>query len=305
MSSSIPGSGTHDRAARGAVRPVPARRGLGVFAARSRKFVVGSMILAVIVLAALLAPRLAPYPVTEMHALDRFASPGSRYWLGTDFFGRDLLSRILFGYRTSLLVAGASVLFAMVLGSALGVVAGYAGGGTDTTLMRTMDILFAFPVLLLAIAIVVVLGAGTLTTVLAIGIVYVPIFARIARAPTLVVREQAYVEAARALGQRTRRIILRHVLPNVSTPIFVQATINLATAILFESALSFLGLGTQPPYPSLGLMVSEGRNYLELSPWPSVFPGLAIVLVVLGFNLVGDALQEILDPRLRQTWAGP
>jgi len=264
--------------------------------------VVGLAVLTVIALSALLAPRLAPYPVTEMHALDRFAPPGPRYWLGTDFFGRDLLSRILFGYRTSLLVAGLSVAFAMTVGSALGVVAGYAGGGIDTAVMRAMDILFAFPVLLLAIAVVVVLGAGTLTTVLAIGIVYVPIFARIARAPALVVREQAYVEAARALGQRPRRILLRHVLPNVSTPIFVQATINLATAILFESALSFLGLGTQPPYPSLGLMVSEGRNYLELSPWPSVFPGLAIVLVVLGFNLVGDALQEILDPRLRQSW---
>lgn len=304
MSSSIPGSATHDRAAPGAARAVPRRRGVGRFALRSPKAIIGALVLGIIVVAALLAPRLAPYPATEMHATDRFAPPGGRYLLGTDFFGRDLLSRILYGYRTSLLVAGLSVIFAMVLGSALGVVAGYAGGTTDSALMRTMDILFAFPVLLLAITIVVVLGAGTLTTVLAIGIVYVPIFARIARAPTLVVREQAYVEAARALGQRPRRIILRHVLPNVSTPIFVQATINLATAILFESALSFLGLGTQPPFPSLGLMVSEGRNYLELSPWPSVFPGLAIVLAVLGFNLVGDALQEILDPRLRQTWAG-
>jgi peptide/nickel transport system permease protein len=292
-----------DRAARRAVRVVPRRRGLGRFAARSRKFVAGSAILIVITLAALLAPRLAPYPPTEMHALDRFAPPGGRYPLGTDFFGRDLASRILFGYRTSLLVAALSVAFAMLAGSALGVVAGYAGGAADSALMRTMDILFAFPVLLLAITIVVILGAGTLTTVLAIGIVYVPIFARIARAPALVVREQAYVEAARALGQRAARIILRHVVPNVSAPIFVQATINLATAILFESALSFLGLGTQPPFPSLGLMVSEGRNYLEVSPWPSVFPGLAIVLAVLGFNLVGDALQEILDPRLRQTWA--
>jgi len=264
----------------------------------------GLLVLGGITAAALLAPYLAPYPVTEMHALDRFAPPGGRYLLGTDFFGRDLLSRVLFGYRTSLLVAVLSVAFALVLGSALGVAAGYAGAAVDTVLMRAMDILFAFPVLLLAITIVVVVGAGTLTTVLAIGIVYVPIFARIARAPTLVVREQAYVEAARALGQRPLRIITAHVLPNVSTPIFVQATINLATAILFESALSFLGLGTQPPYASLGLMVSEGRNYLELSPWPAVFPGLAIVLAVLGFNLVGDALQELLDPRLRQTVVG-
>lgn len=293
-----------ERPAASALRVVPRRRGLFTYAARSPKALVGAVVLAAIVLAAVAAPRLAPYPVTEMHALDRFAPPGGRYPLGTDFFGRDLLSRILYGYRTSLLVAGLSVVFAMAAGSALGVIAGYAGGATDSILMRTMDILFAFPVLLLAITIVVILGAGTLTTVLAIGIVYVPIFARIARAPALVVREQAYVEAARALGQRAERIILRHVLPNVSTPIFVQATINLATAILFESALSFLGLGTQPPFPSLGLMVSEGRNYLELSPWPSVFPGMAIVLAVLSFNLVGDALQEILDPRLRQTWAG-
>jgi peptide/nickel transport system permease protein len=167
-----------------------------------------------------------------------------------------------------------------------------------------MDVLFAFPVLLLAITIVVILGPGVLTTVLAIGIVYIPIFARITRGPTLVVREHTYIEAARAVGAPSRRILLRHVLPNVSTPILVQASINLATAILFESALSFLGLGTQPPYPSLGMMVSEGRTYLELSPWPTVFPGLAIMLVVLGFNLVGDGLQEILDPRLRPTWTG-
>jgi len=252
---------------------------------------------------AVLAPLLATYPATEMHAIDRFAPPGTTYLLGTDFFGRDLFSRILYGYRTSLLVAVLSVAFALVIGSAFGVVAGYAGGAVDSAVMRTMDILFAFPVLLLAITVVVILGAGMFTTVLAIGIVYVPIFARTARGPTLVVREHAYVEAAKAIGLRSFRIIRRHILPNVSTPIFVQATINLATAILFESALSFLGLGTQPPYPSLGLMVSEGRNYLELSPWPAVFPGLAIVLAVLGFNLVGDALQEILDPRLRQTWS--
>lgn len=281
-------------------RPRP--RSTAVFALRSPKAIVGIAVLLLVVALAVFAPRLAPYPVTEMHAIDKLAPPSGKYLLGTDFFGRDLLSRILYGYRTSLLVAVLSVAFALVLGSALGVIAGYTGGTVDTAVMRSMDILFAFPVLLLAIAIVVILGPGTLTTVLAIGIVYVPIFARIARGPTLVVRELAYVEAAKALGQRSWRIVLRHVAPNVSTPVFVQATINLATAILFESALSFLGLGTQPPYPSLGLMVSEGRNYLEISPWPTVFPGLAIVLAVLGFNLIGDALQEILDPRLRPTW---
>ncbi|HEV8355024.1 MAG TPA: ABC transporter permease [bacterium] len=282
-----------------AVRP---RRGAAAAFLRYPKAVVGVVILLVIAALALLAPLVAPYPVTEMHTEQRFAPPGRPFVLGTDFYGRDLFSRILFGYRTSLAVAALSVSFALVIGGGLGIAAGLARRAVDSALMRAMDIVFAFPVLLLAITIVVVLGPGTLTTVLAIGVVYVPIFARIARGPTLVVKEQAYIEAARALGQHPWRIALRHVVPNVSTPIFVQATINLATAMLFESALSFLGLGTQPPYPSLGLMVSEGRNYLELSPWPTVFPGLAIVLAVLGFNLVGDALQEILDPRLRPTW---
>lgn len=302
MSSSIQESDTPDpkRASELAViRP----RSLTRIALRSPKAVVGMIVLLLVAGVAVLAPLLATYPATEMHAIDRFAPPGTPYLLGTDFFGRDLFSRILYGYRTSLLVAVLSVAFALVIGSVFGVVAGYIGGAVDSAVMRTMDILFAFPVLLLAITVVVILGAGLFTTVLAIGIVYVPIFARTARGPTLVVREHAYVEAAKAIGLRSFRIIRRHILPNVSTPIFVQATINLATAILFESALSFLGLGTQPPYPSLGLMVSEGRNYLELSPWPAVFPGLAIVLAVLGFNLVGDALQEILDPRLRQTWS--
>jgi len=302
MSSSIQESATLDRA-RASGLAVIRPRSLTRVAFRSPKAVVGMTVLLVVAGVAVLAPLLAPYPATEMHAIDRFAPPGRSYLLGTDFFGRDLFSRILYGYRTSMLVAVLSVAFALVIGSALGIVAGYTGGTVDSAVMRTMDILFAFPVLLLAITVVVILGAGMLTTVLAIGIVYVPIFARIARGPTLVVREHAYVEAAKAIGQRSFRIIRRHILPNVSTPIFVQATINLATAILFESALSFLGLGTQPPYPSLGLMVSEGRNYLELSPWPAVFPGIAIVLAVLGFNLVGDALQEILDPRLRQTWS--
>ena len=289
-----------------AVAVAPARlrrpRTLPALALRSPKSLVGIGVLFIVITLALLAPVLAPYSATEMHVLDRFRPPSRAYVLGTDFYGRDLLSRILHGYRTSLLVAGLSVAFAGVVGGSLGIVAGYVGRAWDAVIMRAMDIVFAFPVLLLAITIVVILGPGTLTTLLAIGLVYVPIFARIARGPTLVVKEQAYVEAAKALGQRPLRIILRHVAPNVSTPIFVQVTISLATALLFESALSFLGLGTQPPYPSLGLMVSEGRNYLELSPWPTVFPGAAIILAVLGFNLVGDALQELLDPRLRPTW---
>lgn len=269
---------------------------------RAPKAATGAVLLLTVLAAALLAPVLAPFPVTEMHPEARFAPPGRPYLLGTDFYGRDLLSRILWGYRTSLAVAALAVAFALLVGGTLGVVAGFVGGVVDTVIMRVMDVAFAFPVLLLAITIVVILGPGIATTVLAIGLVYVPIFARIARGPTLVVAAQAYVEAARALGQRPWRIVTRHVMPNAATPVLVQATINLATAILFESALSFLGLGAQPPYPSLGLMVSEGRNYLEVSPWPTLCPGVAIVVVVLGINLLGDALQELLDPRLRPTW---
>lgn len=263
------------------------------------KVVVGASVLAVVVGLAIGAELLAPHPVTQMDPQWRLAAPSLRHPLGTDFFGRDVLSRVLVGYRTSLVIAFLAVGLAATVGSAVGVAAGYSGGRADALLMRSMDVLFAFPVFLLAVTIVVILGVGTATAVLAIGIVYVPVFARIARGPTLVVNAQQYVEAARSLGASSWHIVQRHVLPNIATPVLVQASTNLATAILFESTLSFLGLGVQPPYPSLGMMVSEGRPYVELSPWPVVFPGLAIALVVLGFNLLGDGLQELLDPRLR------
>ena len=265
----------------------------------NRKGVIGLLILFIIATAAVLAPYTAPYEPTQMHFQDRFSSPSSHYLLGTDFYGRDILSRIIYGYRNSLLISFLAVSIASTLGSILGIMAGYFRGQLDTLIMRTMDILFAFPVLLLAIVIVVIIGPGLTSTILAIGIVYVPIFSRIARGPTLSVKEDAYVEAAKALGEGPFRIILKHIIPNVSVPIFVQMTISLATAILFEATLSFLGLGTQPPNASLGLMVSEGRNYIEISPWGTLFPGLAIVLVVLGLNLLGDGLQEILNPKLR------
>ncbi|MFQ5793527.1 MAG: ABC transporter permease [Candidatus Bipolaricaulia bacterium] len=266
---------------------------------RNKKGLLGVSILLAIVITALLAPVLARYDPTTMHPIDRFSAPTSRYLLGTDFFGRDILSRIIYGYRTSLYIAFLSVTLAVALGGSLGVLAGYFGR-LETLIMRTMDILFAFPVLLLAITIVVILGPGTISTLLAIGLVYTPIFSRTARGPTLAVKQESYIEAARALGASDRRIIARHILPNVAVPVFIQATISLATAIIFESSLSFLGLGTQPPQPSLGLMVSEGRNYLEISPWGTVFPGMAIALVVLGFNLFGDTLQELLNPQLNR-----
>ncbi len=264
----------------------------------NKKGLVGLMLLLALGLTALLAPYLAPYDPTEMHPLDRFSGPSQAYLLGTDFYGRDILSRIMFGLRTSLYIAFLSVTLAVLLGASLGILAGYFPR-LDNGIMRIMDVMFAFPVLLLAITIVAILGPGEFSTILAIGIVYVPIFSRVARGPTLAVREETYVEAARALGASHPRLIFRHILPNIAVPIFVQATVELAAAILFESSLSFLGLGTQPPQPSLGLMVSEGRDYLEISPWSTVFPGVAIALLVLGFNLLGDGLQEALNPQLR------
>jgi len=266
---------------------------------KNRKSMIGLCILFVIATTAALAPYLTPYNPTQMHFQDRFSSPSRHYLLGTDFYGRDILSRIMYGYRNSLLISFLAVSVAFTLGGALGIIAGYFGAQIDTLIMRTMDILFAFPVLLLAIVIVVIIGPGLMSTILAIGIVYIPIFSRITRGPVLSVKENTYVEAAKALGEGHIRIILKHIIPNISVPVLVQFSISLATAILFESALSFLGLGTQPPNASLGLMVNEGRNYIAISPWVSLFPGLAIALVVLGFNLLGDGLQEILNPKLR------
>jgi len=269
----------------------------------NKSVLTGLILVFILSLVAGLAPYIAPYDPTEMHPLDRFSGPSGRYLLGTDFYGRDILSRIIYGLRTSLQVSFLSVALAASLGVGLGITAGYFPR-LDNLIMRVMDVMFAFPVLLLAITIVAILGPGKFSTIIAIAIVYVPIFSRVARGPTLAVREETYVEAARALGASNYRIILRHILPNISVPIFVQSTVQLASAILFESALSFLGLGTQPPLPSLGLMVSDGRPYLEISPWGTVFPGVAIAIVVLGFNLLGDGLQQALNPQLQRRKGG-
>jgi peptide/nickel transport system permease protein len=238
-----------------------------------------------------------------MNILDKLKGPSFAHPLGTDRFGRDLLTRILYGMRTTLRISASSVFLSAFVGSFIGIFAAYLGGAADTLIMRGMDIMFAIPILLLAIAIAAIVRSGTLGAILAIGIVYVPIFARISRGPTLSVKEQSYIEAARAGGRGSLTIIGRHVVPNVAAPIFVQITINLATAIIVESSLSFLGLGPTPPTPSLGVMISTGRNYLRLSPWPILVPGLAISTIILGFNLLGDALRETIDPKFRGTHA--
>ena len=251
---------------------------------------------------ALTAPLVAPFDPTAQPAR-RLLPPGGRYLLGTDELGRDVFSRIVHGARISLQVGIVSVGIALALGGVLGLVSGYCLGIVDALTGRLVDVMFAFPSIILIIALSGVLGASLTTAMVAIGVVYSPIFARIVRAPTLAVVQQPYVEGARALGASVARVVSRHVVPNIAAPIIVQTTLSFSTAILSEATLSFLGLGTQPPDPSWGTMLSAGRRFMELAPWVTVYPGLAIALTVLGLNLVGDALRDALDPRLRQPGA--
>jgi peptide/nickel transport system permease protein len=259
---------------------------------------IGLVIVGLHLALALLAPVVAPHDPLAQSILQRLKSPSALHWLGTDNLGRDLLSRIIHGYRASLAVSAGAVFGALLVGGSLGLLAAYYRGFADRIVMRLMDVLFAFPVLLLAIGIVAVLGPTATSAAIAIAVVYTPIFARLIRGPALVVVESDYVMGARAIGASDARIILTHVLPNLASVILVQTALLLSAAILVEASLSFLGLGAQPPTPSLGLMLAEGRNFLLLSPWASIFSGLAIVLLAFGFNILGDALRDRLDPRL-------
>jgi peptide/nickel transport system permease protein len=259
----------------------------------------GLFICILILVLVLFAPQLATHDPFAQSIRSRFQGPSEAHLLGTDNFGRDLYSRILYGFRASVTTAFAAVLFATLVGGSLGLVAAYNGGWVDRLIMRLMDVLLAFPIILLAIAVLAVLGSGSFNTGLAIGIVYSPIFARLARGPALTVLNWDYVAAARALGASPARIVLRHVLPNIAAPMLVQITLSLSTAILVEASLSFLGLGTQPPNPSLGLMLASSRDFLLISPWASLFSGAAILLASFGFNLFGDGLRDMLDPALR------
>ena len=241
----------------------------------------------------------APYDPVAQAVEARMAAPSGEFLLGTDKLGRDVLSRIIHGYRSSLGIAFSAVFVALLLGGSLGIWAGYKGGWIDRVVMRLADVLFAFPIILLAIGVIAILGTNTASTVVAIAVVYSPIFARLMRAPTLVLRSSDYVHAARSFGSGDLRIVWRHIMPNLMSVILVQASLSLSTAILLEASLSFLGIGAQPPAPSLGRMLSEGRDYMFMAPWASLFSGLAILLASLGFNLLGDGLRDRLDPRLR------
>jgi peptide/nickel transport system permease protein len=259
---------------------------------------VGGAVILVTLLVAVGAPSIAPYePSSQAHR--RLLPPGAPYLMGTDELGRDTFSRIVFGARVSLQVGALAVTIALVLGTTLGLLGGFYGGRLDDVLMRVVDIMFAFPGLVLAIVIAGLLGPSRTNAMLAIGVVYAPAFARVVRGSVIAVMAEPYMESARVMGASDWLAIRRYVLPNVMAPLIVMISVYLSQAILSEAALSFLGLGTQPPEPSWGGMLSAARAYMELSPWMAIFPGAAIMLVVLGFNFLGDGLRDVLDPRLQ------
>ena len=254
----------------------------------------------VFMLTAILAPVISPHDPARQKILNQLDPPSKEHLLGLDEYGRDVLSRVIWGGRVSLTVGLSSVLLGLLVGLPLGAISAYLGGWFDEAVMRVVDVLLAFPTLLLALTVIAALGPGTNNVVLAIGIAMIPFFARLARSQTLELRELEFVDAARALGNSKAQVIWKHVLPNIIGPIVVSATIQLAFAIRTEAGISFLGLGVSPPTPTWGNMISEGRNYLQFAPWVATSAGTAIMLVILAFNLFGDALRDVIDPRLRK-----
>jgi peptide/nickel transport system permease protein len=301
MASSIPGSGFADGAAVAAAEtPAVRDRRWDALrrAARVRLAPFGAVVLVLAIGAALAAPVVAPYDPFAQDLGHALARPSRAHWLGTDNVGRDVLSRVIWGTRVSLLAGFVSIAIAALAGSLLGVLAGYAGGRVDGVVMRLMDAVLSFPPLVLALALGAVLGAGLTGVLIALGVVYTPTFARLMRGQVLTVKARDYVEAARALGSPAWRIAWQHVLPNAATPIVVQASLSVAFAILAEASLSFLGLGIQPPAASWGSMINAGRGYLQQAPWIVFGPGIALFVTVIGLNFVGDAIRDGLDPRL-------
>lgn len=275
------------------------RRRVGSLITKHPLGAIGAFLILALIFVAIFAPLLAPYDPTAQLA-KRLLPPSSEYPLGTDNLGRDVLSRIIFASRISLYVGVLAVGLALIIGLPIGILAGYLGRTFDNVVMRFIDIMLAFPALVLAIVLAGLLGPSITNAMIAISIVYAPLFARVARGSVLSVKEEVYIEAARVVGGTNTRILRLHVLPNIIAELIVLATLQLSTAILTEAGLSFLGLGTQPPDPSWGIMLSSGRQYMELAPGVTVYPGLAIAITVLAFNFLGDGLRDALDPRLRQ-----
>ncbi len=261
--------------------------------------IAGFAVVALMVLIALAAPLLAAHDPLQQNLAAAAQPPSAAHWFGTDRLGRDLFARVVYGARTSVVVGFVAVGLAMSAGTCIGAISGYAGGLLDTILMGVMDLMLAFPSIILAIAITTILGPSITNVMIAVGIVYIPQYARLARSSVLALKDIEYLEAARALGARVGRILVQHVLPNIAAPLLVQATLGIATAELEAAGLSYLGLGARPPAPEWGAMLNDARDYWLSAPWALVFPGVAITTLVLGFNLLGDSLRDALDPKLR------
>lgn len=260
---------------------------------------IGLGIFLTIVLLAILAPLLAPYDPLEQNIVARLKGPTAEYWFGTDVYGRDILSRLLYGARVSLIIGTTATLIAMVVGSAIGILSGYLGGRVDLAIMQIMDVLMSFPTLIMGLMIVAVLGASMGNLIFAIALTAIAPFARIARAPTIAIKQRDYIEACRALGYSDLRIMAVHILPNVMAEIMVMGSLWLATSIRVEASLSFIGLGLKPPTPSWGGMVREGFEVILDNAWLSIFPSLAILLIIFALNMLGDGLRDAVDPKLR------
>ncbi len=266
---------------------------------RNRTAVVGLVLVVFLVLVALIAPLLAPHDPIPQSTINRLADPSAEYLLGRDDYGRDVLSRVIYGTRVALMVGVLSVLLGGVVGTALGIIAAYFRGKVDAVLMRLVDILLSFPDLITGLLVVAVLGSGTTKLIIAIALTITPRFARLSYGPTLALKEKEFVEAARAMGTRSGRILRVHILPNVAGELIVLASLWTASAIRLEASLSFIGLGVQPPTPTWGQMIREGTRYLADKPWLSLAPGVALLITVFAFNLLGDGLRDVLDPRSR------
>nr|WP_169749108.1 ABC transporter permease [Ornithinibacillus californiensis] len=266
---------------------------------RNRFALAGIFIIVFFIAVALLAPLITSYSYDKIDPVNRLQPPSGEHWFGTDDIGRDIFTRIAYGARISLQVGFFAVTGALVFGTLLGIIAGYYGRWIDMIISRIFDILLAFPSILLAIAIVAILGSSLENALIAIAIVNIPIFGRLIRSKVVSLREEEFIMAARAQGMKNGRIIIHHILPNSVAPIIVQATLSFGTAILEAAALGFLGLGAQPPTPEWGAMLAGSRDFIQLAPWTLIFPGVSIMLVVLGFNLVGDGLRDALDPKMK------
>lgn len=262
--------------------------------------VIGSLIILFFIGIAIAAPYITSYGVDDQNLMNRLKPPSAEHWLGTDDFGRDLFTRVIYGARISLWVGFFAVMGSVIIGTALGLIAGFFGRWWDMIISRIFDVMLAFPSILLAIAIVAILGPSLQNALIAIAIINIPNFGRLVRSKVLSVKEEEFITAARAVGMKNSRIIINHILPNSLAPIIVQGTLSIATAILEAAALGFLGLGAQPPEPEWGMMLADSRGFMRQAPWTLFFPGLSIMLTVLGFNLIGDGLRDALDPKMKK-----